>query len=291
MALKGNLRDFNASQLLNLVHLAHKTGQLNVNGQGQKITLFFREGRLIQASSSTAEDHLAAMLLRRGKLTPEQAETLTRQIGTSDRGVGQFLLTTRLLSKADIVQSVKDCLLEIVYDLFNWAEGEFCFEQNMLPASHRITLPLNLDNVILECNRRSQESDRLLAELPDLGAIRLKITDKPLFNIRLTEADWRVISHIHPYHTLQQMAQENNLDELQIRKIVSGLLQVGLVEVVRPEKLEPKTAQTPPVRPAQRATGQALAEKKRLVMRIIDRLSQSMSSRIAKATSKGAVTF
>lgn len=279
MALKGNLQDFSTTQLLNLVHLAQKTGKLHVKGQGQKITLFFKEGRLIQASSSMAEDHLAALLLKRGRLTPEQAEALTRRIGTSDRSLGQFLMDARLMSKADIAQSVKDYMLEIVYNLFSWAEGEFCFEPDSLPASHRITVPLHLDKVILDYSRRTQESDRLLAELPDLGAIRLKITDKPLYHIRLTPDDWRVITHIHPHHTVEQIAQESNMDELQIRKVVYGLLQVGLVEAIQPARPEQKPAKTSPA-------GPSLANNRRVIMKIIDRLSLSMNSvraRVAQA--------
>lgn len=290
MALKGNLRDFNTAQLLNLVHLAQKTGQLTVQGQSQKATLFFKEGRLIHASSSSTEGHLAALLLKGGKLTPAQAQVLSGHVGRSDRGLGQFLMETRLMSKADIVQSVKDSMLEIVHDLFNWAEGEFLFEPDSLPASHRITVPLNLDKVILECNRRTQEADRLLAELPDLDSIRLKITDKPLYDIKLTQDDWRVIAHIHPHHTLSQIAQASTMDEFQIRQIVFGMLQVGLVEVIRPEVLVQKAAPTPPARPSHRVASQALADKSRVVRKIINRLSLSMSSGIAKVTYKSALT-
>lgn len=289
MALKGNLRDFNTAQLLNLIHLAQKTGQLIVNGQSHKATLFFKEGRLIHASTSAAEGQLAAMLLKKGQLTPLQTETLTRQIGISERGLGQFLLETRLMSKADIVQSVKDYMLGIVHNLFTWAEGEFWFEQNLLPAGHRITLPLNLDNVILECNRRSQETDRLLAELPDLGTIRLKITDKPLYDIKLTQDDWRVISHINPHHSIKQIAQENNMGEFQIRRIVFGMLQVGLIEIVPPEGPKQKAATIPAVQPDRPTDSQSLGDKRRLVMRIINRISRSMNSGIAKVTYKSAV--
>jgi hypothetical protein len=34
MALKGNLRDFSTTQLLNLINLARKTGALTIEAQG-----------------------------------------------------------------------------------------------------------------------------------------------------------------------------------------------------------------------------------------------------------------
>jgi hypothetical protein len=274
MALKGNLRDFSTTQLLNLVNLARKTGKLTVDGQDLNAVLHFREGRLIHACTNADEGHLTTMLLKTGKLTQEQASTVNSQSGNaSDKVMGKYLMDARLVSRDDIVQGVKDYMLEIVYDLFTWTDGEFFFEQDMLPTSDRITVPLNLDNVILEGSRRIQEFDKLQDELPDLGKIALKITDKPLRDVKLTQDDWRVISHIHPRNTVKQIAQNNNMDEFQIRKIVYGMLQAGLVETVIPEGMEPK-ARTPVTRAGRRAASQSPAEKRSVVTKLIDRIKR-----------------
>jgi DNA-binding MarR family transcriptional regulator len=272
MALKGNLRDFSTTQLLNLVNLARKTGKLAIDGQKQNAVLYFREGRLVHASTNAQEGHLAAMLFRTGKLTREQAEAINNQASSSsDKVMGKYLMDSRLVSRDDIVQGVKDYMLEIVYDLFTWTDGEFFFEQNTLPANDRITVPLNLDNVILEGSRRIQELDKLQDELPDLGTIALKITDKPLRDVKLNQDDWRVISHIHPRNTVKQIAMNNNMDEFQIRKIVYGMLQAGLVEVIRPEGMEQKKI-LPLTRAGRKAATQSPAEKRSVVTKLIDRI-------------------
>lgn len=276
MALKGNLKDFSITQLLNLVNLARKTGKLNVNTEARSAVLFFREGRLIHASTSTEEGHLAAMLVKTGKLTTEQANTVNSRAGnsSSDKVMGKFLMESRLVSRDDIVQGVKDYMLEIVYDLFTWGDGEFFFEQDTLPTNDRITVPLNLDNVILEGSRRIQEFDKLQDELPDLSKIALKITDKPLRDVKLTQDDWRVISHIHPRNSVKQIAQNNNMDEFQIRKIVYGMLQAGLVELVKPEGLEDRSSRpkTPVTSAGRKLARQTPAEKRSVVTKLIDRI-------------------
>ncbi|NJN93677.1 MAG: DUF4388 domain-containing protein [Anaerolineales bacterium] len=273
MALKGNLRDFSTTQLLNLVNLARKTGKLSINSPNQNAALFFREGRLVYAATNTQEGHLAAMLLKTGKLTREQAETINSQTGnSSDRVMGKYLMDARMVSRDDIVQGVKDYMLEIVYDLFTWTDGDFFFEQDALPANDRITVPLNLDNVILEGSRRIEQFEKLQDELPDLGMIALKITDKPLRDVKLTQDDWRVISHIHPRNSVKQIAMNNNMDEFQIRKIVYGMLQAGLVEIIRPEGLEQKKTITPLTRAGRKAASQSPAEKRSVVTKLIDRI-------------------
>ncbi|MCP4609534.1 MAG: DUF4388 domain-containing protein, partial [Planctomycetes bacterium] len=273
--LKGNLRDFSTTQLLNLINLARKTGKLAVNGSTQNAILYFREGRLIHASTNADEGYLTAMLFKTGRLTKEQAEAVNKRSGSSsDRVMGKYLMESRLVSRDDIVQGVKDYMLGIVYDLFTWNEGDFHFDQDSLPANDRITVPLNLDNVILEGSRRIQEYDRLQDELPDLGRIALKITDKPLRDVKLTQDDWRVISHIHPRNSVKQIAQNNNMDEFQIRKIVYGMLQAGLVELIQPEGMQERKRKTPKTRAGRRAANQSPAEKRSVVTKLIDRIKR-----------------
>ena len=275
MALKGNLKDFSTTQLLNLVNMARKTGKLTLGGQSQDALLYFKEGRLIHATTSTDEGHLAAMLFKVGKLTQDQVNTVNNQQGaSSDKIMGKFLMESRLVSRDDIVQGVKDYMLGIVYDLFTWEDGTFLFEQDVQPTRDRITVPLNLDNVILEGSRRIQEADRLQDELPDLATIALKITDKPLRDVKLTQDDWRVISHIHPRNSVKQIAQNNNMDEFQIRKIVYGMMQAGIVELIRPEGMEQRKIKAPVTRAGRRIANQTPAEKRSVVTKLIDRIKR-----------------
>jgi hypothetical protein len=277
MALKGNLRDFSTTQLLNLVNLAKKTGMLTVDGQSENVILYFKEGRLIRASSDADSVHLVTMLQKTGKLAKDQAEAVNSQSGSSsDRVIGKYLMDAKLVSRDDIIQGVKEYILGIVYDLFTWVEGDFFFEQDALPANDRITIPLNLDNVILEGTRRIQQNKELEEELPDLSTIALKITDKPLRDVKLTQDDWRVISHIHPRNSVKQIAQNNNMDEYQIRKIVYGMLQAGLVQLITPEGLEQREAHATRSRSGRKAASlrQSPAEKRSVVTKLIERIKR-----------------
>ena len=49
MALRGNLRDFTITQLLNLINLASKTGTLILDGPSEQAHISFREGKLAYA--------------------------------------------------------------------------------------------------------------------------------------------------------------------------------------------------------------------------------------------------
>jgi len=269
MALKGNLRDFSTTQLLNLISLARKTGTLTIEGS-EMARVSFRDGKLIHATMGSNSSSLAVVLQKAGKLSEEQARIIqTRAQGAPDKQLGHLLIRAGYVTQSDIIQSVRQNILDIVYKLFTVAEGFFRFDANQLPANDQITIPIDLESVILEGSRRLKEWELLKQELPDLD-ICLTFTDRPdarMRNINLTVEEWRVVSFINPRNTVRQIAQANNLNEFQIRRIVYGMLQAGLVQIVAP----PAPA-VPAAAAAKKPVEQAPAARRSIVMRLIERI-------------------
>jgi hypothetical protein len=169
-----------------------------------------------------------------------------------------------LLSQTDIVQGVKNYLLETVYQLFTWRGGHFRFEPNELPPEERITVSVSLDHLIIEGSRRVQEWEHLRDELPDLD-VPLRFSDRPdanLRNISLSVEQWKVVSFINARNTIRQIANFLKVDEFQIRRIVYGLQTAGLVDVL------PATISARPVTPIVPAKPVG----RNVLLRVIDRL-------------------
>ncbi|MBK6328749.1 MAG: DUF4388 domain-containing protein [Chloroflexi bacterium] len=281
MALKGNLRDFSTTQLLNLINLARKTGTLTIQHDGDSAQLSFREGKLIYAfMGQDTENHLAQILHDAGKLSEEQARIIQlRAKGTSDKQLGHMLIQRGHITQSDIIQSVRQSVLDTVYRLFTWGEGLFRFDANTLPSPGHITIPIDLESVIMEGSRRLKEWEILQEELPDLD-ISLRFTDHPdarLRNINLTVEEWRVVSFVNPRNSIHQIARANNLSDFEIRRIVYGMLQAGLVEIVRPAKpqpIPPVPGKSPSAKQETRKEieQQSPAVKRSVVVRLIDRI-------------------
>jgi hypothetical protein len=279
MALKGNLRDFSTTQLLNLINLARKTGTLSIQNNEKTANMAFREGKLIYAYPNNVNDnHLVAILQASGKLSPEQAAIIQQHAqGKSDKQLGHLLIQAGRVTQSDIIQSVRQYILDVVYQLFTWREGTFRFEANVLPDSGHITIPIDLESVIMEGSRRLKEWEVLQEELPDLN-VSLRFTDNPdarLRNINLTVEEWRVISFVNPRNSIRQIARANNLSDFEIRRIVYGMLQAGLVEIVQSQKTAKTTATATAQERRMRSTPteqQSPAVKRSVVVRLIDRI-------------------
>lgn len=279
MALKGNLRDFSTTQLLNLINLARKTGTLTIQDESAVASMSFREGKLIYAQEGNEQEiHLPRMLRDSGKLTDDQAQIIeTRVQGKSDKQLGHMLIQAGYVTQSDIIQSVRQSVLDIVYKLFTWVDGLFRFDANKLPSPSHITIPIDLESVIMEGSRRLKEWEILQEELPNLD-VSLRFTDRPdarLRNINLTVEEWRVVSFINPRNSMRQIARANNLSDFEIRRIIYGMLQAGILELVQPprEAMPARRGETKGRKSrAAAAEEQPPSVKRSVVIRLIDRI-------------------
>jgi hypothetical protein len=258
MPLQGNVRDFSTTQLLNLINLAGKTGMLTIfdgvkTGEkdamgGEKMApgkerakVAFKSGKLIYASTDNQDGNLVSVLNKAGKLTDEQARIIReRAKNTKDKALALLLINANYVSQNDIVNSIKQHTLDIVYTLMTWLEGPFRFDDDQLPSSDLILVPIDLENVIIEGSRRIKEYEQLTQHLPNLD-MALKFPENPkekFKGIHLSVEEWRVVSFVDPKNSIRQIAKANNMSEMEIRRVVYGLEQAGLVELIKPPGMD-----------------------------------------------------
>lgn len=265
MPLKGELRDFSTTQLLNLINLAGKTGTLTifkatksgemeeVNGKKrekiapgpERAKVSFRTGKLIHAAMDGQDGNLVSVLNKAGKLTDDQARIIReRAKNTSDKALALLLINANYVTQNDVVGCIQQHTLDVVFNLLSWNQEPFRFDDNTLPDSNRIMVPIDLENVIIEGARRIREIEELNQHLPNLD-MALKFPDNPkekFKGIHLSVEEWRVVSFVNPKNSIRQIAKANNMSEVEIRRIVYGLEQAGLVELVKPPGMEQTVA-------------------------------------------------
>jgi hypothetical protein len=265
MALRGNLRDFTVTQLLNLINLAGKTGTLVLDGPAEQAYVAFRDGKLAYARVGKEDGSLALILHKANKINANQYRAIADRAGQmTDKELGLLLINAGYVTQEDILTNLQVYFTELVRKLFTWVEGFFRFENDMLPPDDRINVRLDLENIIIEGSRQLRELEQLKDEIPSLD-MALKFTDRPLTNVNLSVDEWKVVKFVDPKNTMRQIGSTNKLTDIEIRRIVYGLLQAGLVELVRPSGVP-----TPP-NPKQFPT-QDKEEQKTLINKLIGRI-------------------
>ena len=288
MALKGNLRNFSTTQLLHLINLANKTGALTIyegveTGEtdalgdpkyapgAERANVFFDGGKLVYAVMGGQDGNLSTVLHKAGKLNDRQAKVIRDRAGdTSDKALALLLMQANYVTQADIVASVQRYILDVMYELLAWSDGPFLFEDDALPGEDRITVPIDLENVIIEATRRMRESVQLSEELPNLD-FALRFPENPgdkFKGIHLSVEEWRVVSFVNPKNSIRDIAKANNMSDQEIRRIVYALLQAGLVELVKARGMEEKARQAI----GGRKRKEAPQVEKTVVNKLIDRI-------------------
>jgi hypothetical protein len=295
MPIQGNLRDFSTTQLLNLINLSGRTGILRIfegipTGEKdamqkpklapgpERASIFFRQGKLVYAGINDQIGDLIAVLNKAGKLTDAQARVMRERIkGASDKALALRLISANYVTKNDVVNSIQQYILDIVYNIMTWNQEPFRFDDGAQPREERILVPIDLEHVIIEGARRLQRIEEITQHIENLDMC-LKFPENPkekFEGVQLSVEEWRVVSYVSPKNTIRQIAKQNNMTEMEIRRIVYGLEQAGLVEIVRPQT-DGKAAQaatakggrgTTPGKPRQQPQVQ-----RDVVTRLIDRL-------------------
>jgi DNA-binding MarR family transcriptional regulator len=269
MALKGKLQDFSVPQLLNLINLARKTGSLSVYGSERKALLYFRDGTLAYSRFGNQDNGLASILHRANKISSSQFKIIKTRAGDiSDKELGLLLINANYLSQEEIINCLQSEFIRIAQQIFTWLDGVFQFEKDILPPDDKIALRINLENIIIEGSRKLREWEHLKDEIPSLD-MALTFKSRPGVNVRslnLSTKEWKVINYINPRNSIRQIARATNTNDNEIRRIVYSLIQAGLIEMVRPEGVEP---------PKRLETSLPVSDKeeqKSLIQRIIKRI-------------------
>jgi hypothetical protein len=237
----------------------------------ERARVAFRAGKLISAALANQDNNLDTVLNKAGKLTDEQARIIReRAKNTADKALALLLINANYVTQKDVIGAIQQFTLDIVYNLLTWNEGPFRFEDSVLPGNDRILVPIDLENVIIEGARRIREVEQLTSHLPNLD-MALKFPENPrekFKGIHLSVEEWRVVSFVNPKNTIRQIAKQNNMSELEIRRIVYGLEQAGLVELIRPPNMEG----APPGLRAMPRPGQPGSRAPQVQRNVVDRL-------------------
>lgn len=171
MALKGTLKDFGITDILQLIGQQQKSGVLYLQGKNEQVEISFVDGNVARAQSHTRKSRelLGAMLVASGLLTQgELGEALEVQKRTLKR-LGDILVADGKLTSAEIRDMTQLQTSETIYGLFAWNQGTYEFVQQDVehdPAQGVLTRP---ESMLLEGFRRIDEWPMVRKRVPSLS--------------------------------------------------------------------------------------------------------------------------
>ena len=149
----GDLREQDLTQILMQLQEEKATGSLILQNRESIKSIHLKEGNIVYASSNVPGDRLGEVLLRLGRISPEQFHRSVELLRETGKQQGTILVEEGYITAKELFEGLKSQVREIIYSLFMWEEGQYRFVQEELPK-HAISLQLDMVHLISEVLKR-----------------------------------------------------------------------------------------------------------------------------------------
>jgi hypothetical protein len=226
--LRGQLTQLPLPDILQHLRLTNATGVLSLVSGGARKALYLKGGRVVFASSNLPNDRLGEILIREGKITVEEYEASIKAI-TKGKRQGKVLVEMGALSPKDLWEGVQTQVREIVFSIFMWEEGQFHFEESTLPDKERITVDLDVTNLILEGVRRVDANGAVTGRYPE-GALVPEAVSAPPAGL-LEPYESHVVELIDGERSVLEICQDSEIGDNETLKVLYALISSGIVRI------------------------------------------------------------
>ena len=277
MALEGTLKDFSLADIFQLIGLQRKTGVLTLRAKDDTVTVTFLDGKVVGADSLShrLENRLGHVLIRSELLTQDQLNrALEIQKETLQR-LGFILVHYGIISVDALKQALQLQVLQIVFRLFRWKDGDYHFSQETTIEYDRdYVVPVSAESILMEGARMIDEwpiiekrirsydmvfrKKHMTQEIVVVGA---EDADEVEFDqtpasprrkkaaasdkIRISEEEKQIYDLVDGTHSVGDVVEISRLSEFDTNKALYELLTRDLIEELRISKAQAVAETTP----------------------------------------------
>jgi hypothetical protein len=232
MALQGNLRDFSATEILQLVGSQKKTGCLTMTWNTERAVIYVHEGRIVATRNPgmANDDPLLAFLRRIHRLSDEQLRGIQTIQRESSRDLEDLLLNGRYLEADELASLIERQILDDLMRLVRWENGTYRFDPHVR-WPHPPNATLSVEGVMIEAARRVDEQKRFVSLFKDPYQL-LGVRDLPDPNEPLTEEERELFGIIDGQHTVQDVVEGASMSEYETYEALHRMLEANWIEFV-----------------------------------------------------------
>ncbi|HEV7240494.1 MAG TPA: DUF4388 domain-containing protein [Thermoanaerobaculia bacterium] len=280
MALEGTLRDFSLADIFQLIGLQRKTGVLTLRGKDDTVTVTFLDGKVVGADSLNRrlENRLGHVLMKTGLLSQDQLNrALDIQKETLQR-LGFILTHYGIISAESLRDAIQLQIMQIVYRLFRWKDGDYHFSQETTIEYDRDNVvPITAESILMEGARMIDEWPIIEKRVRSYDLVfRKKLTDQEIVvvgadetdeidfdtdssrrrrgggggfgeKIRISQEEKSIYDLVDGTMTVSDIVEVSRLSEFDTNKALYELITRDLIEEVRGASAAAVVAQATPV--------------------------------------------
>jgi len=229
MAITGNLRTMQLSELLQWLSMGQKTGTLAIRGGAGEKRIYFQNGRIISSSSTIEREYLGHFLVSYGYITEEE---LTKAMEVQEESkilLGRILVMIGAIAEEDLVELIRLKACETIYDIFLWPEGAFQFIDGEIPQRPMVPIAIDVTGIVMEGLRRFDEWQRIRERVRSMRDVPTVIA--PVNVDDLAEPQRLILGAMDGIRSLAEIAVATHNSDFPVAKLAFDLLESGHVEL------------------------------------------------------------
>ena len=289
MALEGTLRDFSFADILQLISLQRKTGVLTLKTEENLVTVSFLEGCIVGASTLNQhpEDMIGLILTKRGEVSEVELEAALRRQEETLQRLGRILIDHHVVPVDTVRIALHQQILQIVYRVFRWSDGEYHFSQETdIDYDRDLMEPMAADSIIMEGARMTDEWPFIDQRVPNREAVFIQVdpscelevvastfddfdelgfsfdeggkksTYDEIPDNQVTDNQMTIFQLVNGTNSVSEIIMESTLVEFETCKALADLKERGLIreasqeEIAREMRREVQEVKTPTWSPA-----------------------------------------
>ena len=244
LSIQGTLAETTVPDLFRSLVRSGETGIVSLDAIGRNDTIYFRDGKIIFASSSDPDMSLAEVLLRTGELNLQQYNDAMEKLVVSRR-IGSLLCELGYLKPDELIRAVEKQASAIVLSSMAYRTGSYNVEFTSEFPDEIITLPLPTERLILDgvrgieywslITRGLGRPERLFEQTP--GA------ETRAFSLELSDEETHILALLaEEPATSEQLCGRSYLANFITCRTLWGLLTVNFVQDAESSAVDEKRA-------------------------------------------------
>ena len=232
MALQGNLRDFAATEILQLLATQKKSGCLLLEWNTEHALVYVTDGRIVatRRPGMLKDDPLLLFLLKIHRLSEEQYRGIQSIQQESNRDLEDLLVNGRYLEADELTGYVERQILDDLMRVTRWENGAYRFDPNNKWPTEPL-VQLSIEGGLIEAARRVDEQKRFVTIFKDpyqlLGVLDLPDPSEPL-----TDEERELFGIIDGHHTVAEVVEAAPLSEYEAYEALHRMLEAHWLEFV-----------------------------------------------------------
>jgi len=228
MPIKGSLSDLSIMDILQMLYIGSKTGELAITNEENLVYLYLNAGSLTHIHWMNRKDRLGSLLVENGLVEEKDLkEVLELQQERENIPLGELFLELELVDKKALTECIKKQMRDAIIELSGWAKGYFVFESREAYQPEGLPVSIKIDDVLLES---AALKDELAASaLPDKDSILIVSPDWS-DESSLTDEEQMIRNKVDGEKTLSSLINVLPMEEFKALKLLSTLIKKGALK-------------------------------------------------------------